>query len=186
MGEGKGEPNASSEEEGDGQRSRKLMGMDLRYIILATLLTLPAIAIFHKIRINRGRDILGYHLQTAIVAEIDFQETPLSEAVQILLAKLRLADPYFENCEFRIDDDLLNSPITLRLTDVPAITCLKYTTASSMGRYTLRPNEVIIGTLHSNHRDPVETATDLVYYWVTDTWRKVKYGIPSSHPDPFR
>ena len=84
-------------------------------------------------------------LKTIIVPKVDFEQTPLKEALTFLLEQSRLHDPEKKGVNFIVrDPSVLDKPITLKLTNISLMTALQYACSLSSLRYTIEKHCVVL------------------------------------------
>ena len=84
-------------------------------------------------------------LKTIIVPKVDFEQTPLKEALTFLQEQSRLHDPEKKGVNFMVrDPSVLDKPITLKLTNISLMTALQYACGQSSLRFTIEKHTVVL------------------------------------------
>ena len=84
-------------------------------------------------------------LKTIIVPKVDFEQTPLKEALTFLQEQSRLHDPEKKGVNFMVrDPSVLDKPITLKLTNISLMTALQYACGQSSLRFTIKKHTVVL------------------------------------------
>lgn len=84
-------------------------------------------------------------LKTIIVPKVDFEQTPLKEALTFLQEQSRLHDPEKKGVNFMVrDPSVLDKPITLKLTNISLMTVLQYACGQSSLRFTIKKHTVVL------------------------------------------
>jgi hypothetical protein len=84
-------------------------------------------------------------LKTIIVPKVDFEQTPLKEALTFLQEQSRLHDPEKKGVNFMVrDPSVLDKPITLKLTNISLMTALQYACSLSSLRFTIEKHTVVL------------------------------------------
>jgi hypothetical protein len=84
-------------------------------------------------------------LKTIIVPKVDFEQTPLKEALTFLQEQSRLHDPEKKGVNFIVrDPSVLDKPITLKLTNISLMTALQYACSLSSLRFTIKKHTVVL------------------------------------------
>ena len=84
-------------------------------------------------------------MKTIIVPKVDFEQTPLKEALTFLLEQSRLHDPEKKGVNFYVrDPSVLDKPITLKLTNISLMTALQSACDQSSLRFTIEKHTVVL------------------------------------------
>ena len=82
--------------------------------------------------------------QSIMVPKVDFKQTPLKEALTIILKQARELDPEMKEVNFIVADaELADKPITLTLTKVPVEIVLHYLLDISRAAFRVEKNNVV-------------------------------------------
>lgn len=96
---------------------------------------------------------VGEKLKSIVLPSVEFQETPLKDALEFLQQRSVELDPEPDISakgvnivisRDRLDDTVEDTPITLRLTNVPLGEALHYTTALARQKYEVEPYAVVV------------------------------------------
>lgn len=104
---------------------------------------------------NQQGEALRSMLAETIIKGIQFDETPLEEAIERIHAAAFSENAFFRSVDFEIHGVPPDTPITLDLRagrEMPVAEALRYTSAIAISQFTIRKNEVWIVPLHFDSR----------------------------------
>ena len=114
----------------------------------------------HQLSVDAEKALaqLDQKLRTITIPQLEFRDTPLSDAVDFIRVKSRELDPDRRGINL-VRDSLVdgNTPITLKLTRVPLKEALRYTAELSDAQVGLEPNAVVL-VPNGSTITPVNTA----------------------------
>ena len=146
----------------------------------------------YYVRLQAEKDAIYRRVLNLPTININFQQTPILEALEEIHAKACESDPLFKNIPFRVEGINSTIPISLRMKNAGYYEALKYSSSLAGADWQVRPEEVIICPRHFDARDPIERLFDGIFVWIghrkyeiEESWNRKKRLPAPKLGDPF-